>query len=106
MYFEDLEYKKFLEEISDLAEDEVEFRRRFMETNGLNNKLKLTFDEIKRHNPNMSLDEVLYAVYDILKNEYNKPFDILRNMILEANGIDELEYYTKNVRQDFFQRQR
>ena len=28
----------------------------------LNNKLKLTFDEIKRHNPNMSLDEVLYAV--------------------------------------------
>ena len=85
MYFEDLEYKKFLEEISDLAEDEVEFRRRFMETNGLNNKLKLTFDEIKRHNPNMSLDEVLYAVYDILKNDYNKPFDILRNMILEAN---------------------
>ena len=100
MYFEDLEYKKFLEEISDLAEDEEEFRRRFMETNGLNNKLKLTFDEIKRHNPNMSLDEVLYAVYDILKNDYNKPFDILRNMILEANGIDELEYYTKNVRQD------
>lgn len=100
MYFEDLDYKKFLEEISVLAEDEVEFKRRFMEVNGLNNKLKLTFDEIKRHNPNMSLDEILYGVYDNLKDDYNKPFDVLRNMILEANGINELEYYTKNVRQD------
>ncbi|MGN1000355.1 MAG: hypothetical protein ACI4OG_00265 [Bacilli bacterium] len=60
------------------------------EINGLNNKLKLTFDEIKRHNSNMSLDEILYAVYDKVKDEYNKPFDVLRNMILEANGIDKL----------------
>ena len=100
MYFEDLDYKKFLEEISSFAENKEEFKRRFMEVNGLNNKLKLTFDEIKRHNPNMSLDEVLYAVYNKVKAEYNRPFDVLRNMILEANGIDELEYYTKNVRQD------
>ena len=92
MYFEDLDYKKFLEEISILAEDKNEFKRRFMEVNGLNNKLKLTFDEIKRHNPNMSLEEVIYAVYDTLKDDYNKPFDIFRNMILEANEIDELEY--------------
>ena len=42
MYFEDLDYKKFLEEISILAEDKNEFKRRFMEVNGLNNKLKLT----------------------------------------------------------------
>ena len=100
MYFEDLDYKKFLEDISVFAENKEEFRKRFMEVNGLNNKLKLTFDEIKRHSPNMSLDEVLYAVYDEVKEKYNKPFDVLRNMILEANGIDELEYYTKNVRQD------
>lgn len=100
MYFEDLDYKKFLEDISNLAENKEEFRKRFIEVNGLNNKLKLTFDEIKRHNPNMSLDEVLYAVYDKVKDEYNKPFDVLRNMILEANGIDKFEYYTKNVRQD------
>ncbi|MBO6145935.1 MAG: HD domain-containing protein [Bacilli bacterium] len=100
MYFEDLDYKKFLEDISVLAENKVEFRRRFMEVNGLNNKLKLNFDEIKRQNPTMSLDEVLYAVYDKVKDEYNKPFDVLRNMILEANGINELQYYTKNVRQD------
>ena len=100
IFFEDLEYKKFLEDISVLAEDKDNFRRIFMEVNGLNNRLKLTFDEIKRHNQSMSLDEVLYAVYDEVKDEYNKPFDILRNIILEVNGIDELEYYTKNVRQD------
>ena len=100
MFFEDLDYKKFLEDISDLTEDKKQFRRRFMEVNGLNNRLKLTFDEIKRHNPRMSLDEVLYAVYNELKDDYNKPFDVIRNMILEANDIDELEYYTKNVRQD------
>lgn len=100
MYFEDLDYKKFLEDISVLAENKDEFRRRFMEVNGLNNKLKLNFDEIKRQNPTMSLDEVLYALYDKVKDEYNKPFDVLRNMIIEANGINELEYYTKNVRQD------
>ena len=100
MFFEDLEYKKFLEDISVLAEDKDNFRRIFMEVNGLNNRFKLTFDEIKRHNQSMSLDEILYAVYEEVKDEYNKPFDILRNIILEANGIDELEYYTKNVRQD------
>ena len=48
----------------------------------------------------MSLDEVLYAVFNEVKGDYDKPFDVLRNMILEANGINELEYYTKNVRQD------
>ena len=100
MYFEDSEYKKFLEDISELVEDKEKFRRKFMEINGLNNKLKLTFEEIKRHNPNLSLDEVLYAVYDTLKEDYNKPFDVLRNMILEANEINELEYYTRNVNQD------
>ena len=100
MYFEDLDYKKFLQDISTLAENKDEFRRRYMEENGLNNKLKLTFGGGGRHNPNMSLDEVLYAVYNQVKDKYNKPFDVLRNMILEANDINELKYYTKNVRQD------
>lgn len=36
MYFEDLEYKKFLEEILVLTENKLEFRKRFMEINGLN----------------------------------------------------------------------
>ena len=100
MYFEDLDYKKFLEEITTLAENKEEFRRRFMEVNGLNNKLELTFDEVRRHNLNLSLDEVLYKTFEEVKDDYNEPFDVLRNMILEANGIDELEYYTRNVRQD------
>lgn len=40
--------------------------------------LKQVFTEIKTNNPNMSLDEVLYAVYDEVKDDYNKPFDVLR----------------------------
>ncbi len=71
-----------------------------MEFNDLNNKLRLTYSEIKRNNPNMSLDQVLYAVYDKVRDDYNKPFDVLRNVILEANNIDELDYYTKNVNHD------
>lgn len=63
----------------------------------INNELKLIFEETKNNNPNMSLDEILYAVYNKIKKQYNKSFDVLRNMILEANNIDELEYYTKNV---------
>lgn len=37
MYLEDLDYKKHLEEISIFAENKEEFRKRFMEVNGLNN---------------------------------------------------------------------
>ena len=59
--------------------------------------LKEVFEEIKSKNPNLSLDETLYKVYEVVKNEYNKPFDVLRNLILEENNINELEYYTKNV---------
>ena len=64
------------------------------------NKLKLVFERIKREHPEMSLDELLYAVYDEVKEDYQKSFDVLRNEILEANQIEELEYYTKNVRPD------
>jgi uncharacterized protein len=35
MYFEDLDYKKYLEEISVLAENKEEFYKRFMEVNGI-----------------------------------------------------------------------
>lgn len=38
MYFEDLEYKTFLENISTLAENKEDFRRIYMEVNGLNKK--------------------------------------------------------------------
>lgn len=108
MYFEDIEYKKILEEISKLAEDKELFKIRYMEVNGLNNKLKLMFDEVHRKNPMLSLDEILYTVYNEYKNDFEKTFsksfeknfDIFRNEILEASGIDEIKYYTKKVRID------
>ena len=71
-----------------------------MKTTSQSDNLKLIFENTKRQNPNMSLDETLYAVYDIIKDEYNKTFDVMRSIILEANDIDELKYYTKNVNQD------
>ena len=97
IFFEDKDYKKFLEDIDILANNNEMFRKRYMEVNGLNNILKLNFDEIRRHNLDMSLDEVLYAVYNSVKDKYNKSFDELREEILRVNGINELEYYTKNV---------
>ncbi len=99
MYFEDIDYQKFLHDISLLANNKDEFRKQYLKINGFD-ILKKTFDKVKIDNPNMSLDEILYEVYDLVKDVFYMPFDVLRNMILEANNIDELEYYTKNVRQD------
>ena len=97
MYFDDPDYTKFLEEIAALAEDKEAFKKRYYEVNKLNNKLKITFDEIRKANPNYSLDEVLFGVYDAVKDEYKKPFAVLKYEILEANNINELDYYTKDV---------
>ena len=63
-------------------------------------KLIETFKKIRRENINLSLDELLYAVYNVVKEEYNEPFDVLRKEILKANEIDELEYYTRLVNKD------
>ena len=100
MYFEDPDYKKFLEQIAVFAEDKEAFTKRYMEVNGLNNRLILLFNETRRLHPEMSLDDILFEVYKEVKDEYKKPFAEVRNMILEANNIDELKYYTKNVRPD------
>ena len=62
------------------------------------NDLKLAFEEKKRENPEMSLDELLFAVYD--DEGTDVPFNVFRNRVLEANNIDELQYYTKNVNQE------
>ena len=40
MYFEDLDYKKFLEDITNLAENEETFREKFLEVNNLRIKKK------------------------------------------------------------------
>ena len=58
--------------------------------------VKQLFLEIKEKKPNISLDELLYAVYDKIKKA-GENFDSYRKVILEANNINEIEYYTKNV---------
>ena len=40
MYFEDEDYKKFLEDITELASNKEEFKRRFLEVNGLEEEYK------------------------------------------------------------------
>ena len=40
MYFEDEDYKNFLEDITVLASNEEEFKRRFLEVNGLEEEYK------------------------------------------------------------------
>lgn len=40
MYFEDEDYKKFLEDITVLASNEEEFKRRFLEVNGIEEEYK------------------------------------------------------------------
>lgn len=50
MYFEDLDYKKFLEDISALTSDKELFRKKYLETNGINDNLdgKIKVKELKR----------------------------------------------------------
>lgn len=64
-----------------------------------NNEIKKIFLKTRNDNPELSLDWVLAAVYDEIKTS-KSTFDEYRKIILDAAGIDELEYYTKNVRLD------
>lgn len=61
-----------------------------------NNDLKKLFVETRKNNPDMSLDEVLYSVYEQVKPD-GESFDTYRTLILKANDIDEIEYYTRDV---------
>ncbi len=45
----------------------------------------------------MSLDEILYEVYERANLGENENFDKVRSLILNANDINEYEYYTKEV---------
>lgn len=58
--------------------------------------LKQIFETTKTINPNMSLDELVYEVYEKVKKD-GDCFELYRAKILEANGIDEIEYYTQTV---------
>ena len=52
------------------------------------------------------MDSSIKILDDIIEQASTNKYPItvdpnkIRNIILEVNGIDELEYYTKNVRQD------
>jgi len=56
------------------------------------------FEQIKQNNPESSLDEILYKAFNEVKENDADSFEEFRTLILEANGIDEYRYYTKNVR--------
>lgn len=52
--------------------------------------------EIKQENSNISLDNLLYAIYERIKRGTER-FDTIKPLILETLQIDEYEYYTKKV---------
>lgn len=118
-------YSHFLEEVNHQKYPDIKQRFRFTlyepnkKLTQLNNKLKKgennmnkiiddmtielenelfrqVFSELKEKNPQMSLDELLYATYNELNNN-EALFEDIRPAILEANGINEYEYYTKLV---------
>lgn len=61
--------------------------------------IRKIYSQIKKDNKDCSLDEILYMVYQ--NSDWKQySFDKARELILEANDIDEFEYYTKNVRRD------
>ena len=55
------------------------------------------FNKIKEQNPNSSLDELLYAAFNEVKENEKDSFEDFRNQILSANKIDEYAFYTKGV---------
>lgn len=56
------------------------------------------FQEIKKENNNLSLDELLYETYKRLNTEDS--FENIRTIILKYNNINEYEYYTKDVKKE------
>lgn len=59
--------------------------------------LKKIYEKVRNEQPNLSLDQALSAVYDEVRDEYQEDFAVVRGKILDANGINEIEYYTKDV---------
>lgn len=114
MYFEDKEYYDFLEEIALLLEDRGLFRKRYIEVNNINEKivketggdimvdekdmsstLKVMFNTLRLNHPDKSLDELLYSTYDLYGTDDS--FENFRKLIIDVVGIDEYEYYTREV---------
>ena len=55
------------------------------------------FNSTKQCNPEKSLDEILFEAFNKVKENENDSFENFRDVILSVNGINEYEYYTKNV---------
>lgn len=55
------------------------------------------FKECKENNSGKSLDELLDIAFNQVKEDENDSFDKFKAEFLKANGIDEYQYYTKNV---------
>lgn len=62
----------------------------------MENNLEALFVKIQKENSECSLDELLYKAYQQSGNS-EESFTTFRSRILEANNIDEYEYYTKDV---------
>ena len=61
---------------------------------------KTRLDLVKETYEYLGEDSGLVVSYkrQVYNNEV--PFNVFRNKVLEANNIDELQYYTKNVNQE------
>ena len=55
------------------------------------------FESTKQSDLEKSLDEILFEAFNQVKENETDSFENFRNAILSANGINEYEYYTKNV---------
>lgn len=100
-YFNDPEYEHYLEEIDQLLNNSDEFKKKYIIVNNLDLStadLKELFKIIQINNPEFSLDQILYAVYT--KIITSEPFEVVKRQILQANDIDEYEYYVREVNPD------
>jgi len=55
------------------------------------------YKKYKEQYQNISLDELLHKAFNEVKKTETDSFDTFRTLILDANGINEYDYYTKNV---------
>lgn len=59
--------------------------------------LKKLYERLKKENPEMSLDKLLYEAFKYVKDDDKDSFDKFKSCFLKANNINEYDYYTKNV---------
>ena len=62
-----------------------------------NENFKYMYERYKEEKPNASLDILLNDIFKTIKEDDNDSFDKFKRSFLDAIGIDEYKYYTKNV---------